>query len=142
ASIGCNIKLPKEQRENPYVDDFVTFRYFFVRKVMLVKYSYAFVCMPGGFGTMDELFEIAVLVQTGKVRNFPIILICKDYWQPLPDYIAGTFVSAATIDPLDLQRFYVTDSAQDACQRILDVATKQFGLAYRPGLDAVQRGKT
>jgi uncharacterized protein (TIGR00730 family) len=134
SSIGCNIKLPKEQSENPYVDQFVTFRYFFVRKVMLVKYSYAFVCMPGGFGTMDELFEIATLVQTGKVRNFPIILLGKDYWQPLIDYMRTTFVAEATIDPLDYERLYVTDSPSEATQRVVDVALKQFGLAYRTAL--------
>lgn len=133
-SIGCNIKLPQEQRENPYLDRFITFRHFFVRKVMLIKYSYAFVALPGGFGTMDEIFEIAVLVQTGKVRNFPIVLLGRDYWQPLIDYLRTTFVQAATIDPLDYERFYVTDSPHDAAQRVVDVALKQFGLAYRTAL--------
>ena len=78
-SIGCNIELPHEQRANPYVDRFITFRHFYVRKVMLVKYSYAFIALPGGFGTLDEMFEIATLVQTGKVREFPIVLMGREY---------------------------------------------------------------
>ncbi|MEZ0311995.1 MAG: TIGR00730 family Rossman fold protein [Myxococcota bacterium] len=141
ASWGCNIKLPREQQENPYVDRFITFRYFFVRKVMLVKYSYAFVCLPGGFGTLDELFEIAVLVQTGKVRNFPIVLMGRSYWEPLLAYIKGTFVAERTIDPLDLERFYVTDSATDAARHIVDVATRDLGLAYRKQLARAAKGK-
>ena len=141
ASWGCNIKLPREQKENPYLDRFVTFRYFFVRKVMLVRYSYAFVCLPGGFGTLDELFEIAVLVQTGKVRNFPIVLMGRAYWQPLLDYIKGTFVAEKTIDSIDLERFYLTDSAADAARHIVDVATRDLGLAYRKQLDKAAKGK-
>jgi uncharacterized protein (TIGR00730 family) len=74
-SVGCNIVLPEEQEPNPYLDRFVEFRYFFVRKVMLVKYSYAFVCMPGGFGTLDEIFETLTLIQTGKIRDFPVIIM-------------------------------------------------------------------
>ena len=86
-SIGCNIELPHEQRPNPYLDRFVTFRYFFVRKVMLVKYSVAFVVMPGGFGTLDELFEAATLVQTGKIAAFPIVLMGTAYWAPLLGFL-------------------------------------------------------
>src|SRR5581483_5005060 len=82
-SVGCNIELPHEQKPNPYLDLFVEFRYFFVRKVMLVKYSTAFVVMPGGFGTMDEIFETATLIQTGKIRGFPVVLMGKEYWAPL-----------------------------------------------------------
>src|SRR5689334_21070936 len=81
-SIGCNIKLPFEQAPNPYLDRFVTIKYFFVRKVMLLKYSYAFVVMPGGFGTMDELFEAMTLIQTKMVKDFPVVLMGKDYWLP------------------------------------------------------------
>jgi len=81
-SVGCNIELPHEQKPNPYLDLFVEFRYFFVRKVMLVKYSTAFVCMPGGFGTMDEIFETATLIQTGKILGFPLILVGREYWTP------------------------------------------------------------
>ena len=82
-SIGCNIRLPKEQQPNPYLDRWITFRYFFVRKVMLVKYSYAFITLPGGFGTLDEIFETATLIQTGKIREFPLVLMGREYWQPL-----------------------------------------------------------
>lgn len=138
-SLGCNIKLPREQQENPYVDRFITFRYFFVRKVMLVKYSYAFVCLPGGFGTLDELFEIAVLVQTGKVRNFPIVLMDKAYWEPLIAYMRDTFVPAKTIEPIDFERFYVTDSPQDAAAHIVDVATRELGLEYRAAMQRAPR---
>src|ERR1700685_4417701 len=82
-SVGCNIKLPKEQAPNPYLDRMVEFRYFFVRKLMLLKYSYAFVALPGGFGTLDEIFETLVLIQTGKVRSFPVVLLGKDFSSPL-----------------------------------------------------------
>lgn len=118
-SIGCNIKLPKEQKPNPYVDKWVEFHYFFVRKVMLVKYSYAFVCMPGGFGTLDELWEIATLVQTKKVHNFPIVLMGVAYWQPMIDFVEKTLVDAKTIDPADRKFLTVTDSPEEAMAAIL-----------------------
>src|SRR4030095_7052693 len=82
-SVGCNITLPNEQKPNAFVDRWVEFRYFFVRKVMLVKYSYAFVALPGGFGTLDELFEAATLIQTKKIEDFPLVLMGTDYWQPM-----------------------------------------------------------
>jgi hypothetical protein len=118
SSVGCNIRLPKEQQPNPYVDSFVEFNYFFVRKVMLVKYSYAFVCMPGGFGTLDELWEIATLVQTRKVQNFPIILMGKDYWSPMVEFVEKTLVEAKTIDPADRSLITVTDSPDEAIETI------------------------
>jgi uncharacterized protein (TIGR00730 family) len=118
ASLGCNIKLPKEQAPNPYVDRFVEFRYFFVRKVMLVKYSHAFVCMPGGFGTLDELWEIATLVQTRKVKHFPIILMGVEYWEPLVRFIRERLLPARTIDPEDVDLFTVTDSPDEAASQI------------------------
>lgn len=130
-SIGCNIELPHEQHGNPYLDRFVTFRYFFIRKLMLVKYSYAFVCAPGGFGTMDELFEIATLVQTGKVRNFPIVLLGRDYWSPLIAWMKETFVRESTIAAADYERFFCTDDPAEAAAHIVAVTTKDFGLAYR-----------
>ncbi len=129
-SLGCNIELPMEQHENPYLDRFVTFRYFFVRKVMLVKYSYAFIALPGGFGTMDEMFELAVLVQTKKIEDFPLVLIGRDYWSGLIDFIRNTMVKEATIDPADLDRIIVTDSPQEAVARIKEVTMSQFGLRY------------
>jgi uncharacterized protein (TIGR00730 family) len=130
-SVGCNIELPMEQKPNPYLDHWVTFRYFFVRKMMLAKYSYAFVGLPGGFGTLDEFFEIATLIQTGKVKEFPLVLMGRDYWQPLLDLL-GSMVRAGTIDQADLERIRVTDSADEAVQCIGEVGMKQFGLTYGP----------
>ncbi|HJS73286.1 MAG TPA: TIGR00730 family Rossman fold protein, partial [Vicinamibacteria bacterium] len=109
-SIGCNIQLPREQAPNPYLDLMVEFRYFFVRKVMLVKYSYAYVALPGGLGTMDEVFEAATLIQTGKMRDFPIVVMGKDYWEPLLSFLRDTMIPAGTIEPRDLDRIFVTDS--------------------------------
>ena len=129
-SIGCNIVLPEEQKPNAYVDHWVTFRYFFVRKVMLVKYSYAFIALPGGFGTMDEIFETATLIQTGKIREFPLVLMGKEYWAPLMEFMSERMVRARTIDAEDLQRITVTDSADEAVQLITDVAKRRFGLTY------------
>ncbi len=111
-SIGCNIQLPLEQQPNPYLDRWVTFRYFFVRKVMMLKYSYAFVIMPGGFGTLDELFETVTLIQTRKIESFPLILVGSEYWRPLLDFVRGTLVRAGTIAPEDLELLTPTDSAE------------------------------
>ncbi len=131
-SIGCNIVLPKEQKPNPYVDRWLEFRYFFVRKVMLVKYSYAFVVLPGGFGTMDEIFECATLIQTGKISNFPLILMGTDYWQPLHDLIYRDMVREATILPADAERLLFTDSPDEAMDRILPTAPRELGLVWEP----------
>jgi uncharacterized protein (TIGR00730 family) len=131
-SIGCNIVLPKEQKPNPYVDRWLEFRYFFVRKVMLVKYSYAFVVFPGGFGTMDEIFECATLIQTGKIRNFPLILMGTDYWRPLHEFVCRSMVGEATILPADCERLLFTDSLDEAMDRILSAATQEFGLVWQP----------
>ena len=128
-SIGCNIKLPQEQRPNSYLDTWIDFEHFFVRKVMLVKYSYAFVVMPGGFGTLDELFEVATLIQTGKLHDFPVVLMGHDYWQPLLDQIKRMVVEH-TIDPADLARFIVSDDPGEAVSAITDIAMKRFGLTY------------
>jgi len=130
-SIGCNIQLPKEQHPNPYLDRFVEFRYFFVRKVMLVKYSYAFVVLPGGFGTMDEIFETATLIQTGKVQHFPVILMGVDYWQPLIDFMRQRFVQYGTVDPADLDMFFLTDSVPDAIG-YLRRAVESLGIQWHP----------
>ncbi|HEV8150078.1 MAG TPA: TIGR00730 family Rossman fold protein [Gemmatimonadales bacterium] len=111
-SIGCNIRLPVEQRPNQYLDRWITFRYFFVRKVLLVKYSYAFVIMPGGFGTLDELFEAVTLIQTRKIESFPLILVGSEYWKPLLDFVQGTLVRAGTIAPEDLHLLTPTDSPE------------------------------
>jgi uncharacterized protein (TIGR00730 family) len=144
-SVGCNIILPQEQSPNPYLDLWVEFRYFFVRKVMLAKYSYAFVAMPGGFGTLDELFECATLIQTGKVRNFPLILMGIDYWQPLLDFMCHDMVREKTILPADCERILATDDPDEAMDRIMNAATGEFGLVWEPvprwyfGESAVQK---
>ncbi len=130
-SVGCNIRLPKEQTPNAYLDRFVEFRYFFVRKVMLVKYSYAFVAFPGGFGTMDELFEVATLVQTAKIQNFAVVLIGTEFWRPLIDYLRGTFVASGTIEQADLDLLHVTDSPLEAT-RIIREHLERDGVLARP----------
>ncbi len=132
ASVGANIVLPKEQRSNPYVDVWTDFDYLFVRKVMLVKYSYAFVVMPGGFGTLDEIFETATLIQTGIIRNFPVVIVGTAYWEPLLDFMRHTMVPEGTIDVTDLDRFLVTDSPDEAVQHILHRVIDRFGLAWQP----------
>ena len=131
-SVGCNIELPKEQAPNPYLDVWVTFKHFYVRKVMLVKYSYAFVAMPGGFGTLDEIFETVTLIQTGKIRDFPVVLFGAAYWSPLIEFIRGTLIPAKTIDAKDLDRVLVTDSIDQAVDHIRGVALGEFGLRYVP----------
>jgi len=131
ASIGCNITLPKEQQPNRYLDRWIEFRYFFVRKVMLVKYSYAFVALPGGFGTMDEVFETATLVQTGKIRDFPIVLMGVEYWQPLIDFLRGRMVRDGTIAPHDLDHLLLTDDPGEAVATIL-ARSGAFGLHWQP----------
>ncbi|NCC22401.1 MAG: TIGR00730 family Rossman fold protein [Alphaproteobacteria bacterium] len=117
-SIGCNIELPHEQFANPYLDLSIDFHYFFVRKVMLVKYSTAFVLMPGGFGTMDETFEIATLIQTGKVKNFPVVAMGRDYWEPLGPFINETMINHGTINPEDVNFVRITDDPEEALHLI------------------------
>ncbi|MGK2850036.1 MAG: TIGR00730 family Rossman fold protein [Candidatus Limnocylindrales bacterium] len=112
-SVGCNIELPHEQSLNAYVDLGVEFRYFFARKVMFVKYAVGFVILPGGFGTLDELFESLTLIQTGKVRHFPVILVGSAYWSGLLDWIRGTLLEAGTISPGDEGLFAVTDDPDE-----------------------------
>jgi uncharacterized protein (TIGR00730 family) len=133
-SVGCNIELPVEQLPNPYLDRWITFHYFFVRKLMLVKYSYAFIALPGGFGTLDELFETATLTQTKKIRDFPLVLMGRDYWQPLLDFFRDRLVAEQTIEAIDYQRILVTDSAEEAVSSITEIALGQFGLTYGPAL--------
>lgn len=127
-SVGCNITLPHEQGPNPYVDPWIEFRHFFVRKVMLVKYSYAFVALPGGFGTLDEMFETATLVQTGKIRDFPLILMGVDYWKPLHDALAASLLAHNAIAEEDLRRLVMTDDVGDAVECIRECARRRFGV--------------
>jgi len=131
-SIGCNIELPQEQKPNPYLDRWVTFRYFYVRKVMLVKYSYAFIALPGGFGTLDEVSEAATLIQTEKIADFPIVLMGADFWKPLLDFMRGTLVAEGTIDAVDMDQFFVTDSPEAAATHVREIGMKRFGLTYAP----------
>lgn len=125
-SIGCNIELPHEQTPNAYLDAMIQFRYFFVRKLMLIKYSYAFVVLPGGFGTMDELYEILTLIQTGKVQDFPVILMGSDYWQPMLQLLRS-MLEAGAIDAQDVERLIVTDDTQKVLDAVCACAVRQFG---------------
>ena len=136
SSIGCNIELPKEQRPNPYLDRWVTFRYFFVRKVMLVKYSVAFVVLPGGFGTMDEIFETITLIQTGKIHDFPVVLMGSEYWQPLFAFIRGRMLRDGMIEERDVERVLVTDSVDEAMSAI---ATANAPLVRRKWVGGARR---
>ncbi|GJM18514.1 MAG: hypothetical protein DHS20C14_07270 [Phycisphaeraceae bacterium] len=124
-SIGCNIQLPMEQDPNPYLDRFVEFRYFFVRKVMLVKYSDAFIVMPGGFGTLDEVFETAVLMQTGKIESFPVVLMGTDYWERPMEFIRTTMVEEGVISPGDPDLLKLTDDPEEAMAFIRAYAKKK-----------------
>jgi hypothetical protein len=129
-SVGCNIRLPLEQKPNPYLDTWIEFRYFFVRKVMLAKYSYAFIALPGGFGTLDEVFEIATLIQTGKVQSFPLILMGKDYWSPLMDFLRTRMLASGTIEARDIEMIVLTDSPDEAMAHIIRVVTDRFGFTW------------
>ena len=117
-SVGCTIILPHEQEPNPYLDRMVDFDYFFVRKVMLVKYSSGFVLMPGGFGTLDEIFETVTLVQTGKIRHFPIVAMGRDYWQRMLDFISETMFREGAAAEGEVGGFLVTDSVTEAVDHI------------------------
>jgi uncharacterized protein (TIGR00730 family) len=117
-SIGANIHLPQEQKPNAYLDKYVEFEHFFVRKVMLVKFSCSFVVMPGGFGTLDEIFETLTLMQTGKIDPFPLVCMGTDYWQPLREFLADSLVPARTIAPEDLNLIHFTDSCDEAVDYI------------------------
>jgi uncharacterized protein (TIGR00730 family) len=113
-SIGCNIELPHEQVLNPYLDLSIDFRYFFARKTMFVKYADAFVILPGGLGTLDELFEALTLIQTGKIRHFPVVLMGTAYWRGLVEWMRTTQVPAGTIAAADLELFRMTDDPAEA----------------------------
>jgi len=127
-SIGCNIVLPHEQKENPYVQRSVEFRYFFVRKTLLIKYSYGFVIMPGGWGTMDEMFEALTLIQTGKIKEFPVILYGKEYWKNLIELI-DDMAQTGTISSDDMSKYVlITDSVEDITNHLKKFSIQAFGL--------------
>ena len=130
-SLGVNIQLPSEQNPNRFLDRFVEFDHFFVRKVMLLKYSCAFVVMPGGFGTMDEVFETMTLMQTGKIVRFPVIAMGMDFWMPLTGFIAGSLLRAATIGADDMALVQVTDDPQEAVRKIRSTLAER-GIALTP----------
>lgn len=128
-SVGCNIELPFEQHPNPYLDTTVDIRYFFVRKVLLLKYSYGFVIMPGGFGTMDEMFEAITLIQTHKIDKFPIVLFQSDFHKELLEHIK-LMVEKGTISEHDEHLYLVTDNEEEAVEHIKTHTIKPFGLKH------------
>lgn len=133
-SVGCTIQLPMEQSTNPYVDLAVDFRYFFVRKVMLVKYSRAFVFLPGGFGTIDEVFETATLIQTAKIRGFPVVGLGREYWSAIEQTVNEAMVAGGTIDPIDTNLFRITDDPDEAVSFILSrLAAQPAAAGAGPG---------
>lgn len=124
-SIGLAIKLAFETDVNPYLDMHETFNFFFVRKVMLVKYAHAFIIMPGGFGTLDELFEALTLIQTGKVSNFPVILVGTEYWEPLMGFMKGTLLSEGMVKDKDFEDLHITDDPKEVA-KIIEKAWKKY----------------
>jgi uncharacterized protein (TIGR00730 family) len=128
-SVGCNITLSREQVPNAYLDRWVEFKYFMVRKFMLAKYSYGFVALPGGFGTLDELFGVLTLIQTGKMDNYPVVLMGIDYWRPLRALLEETLMPAKTIDPDDAALILYTDSPQEAADHLQARVAKSFGVS-------------
>ncbi len=132
-SVGLNIKLPFEQSHNPYLDRSVTMDYFFVRKTLLIKYSYGFIIMPGGFGTLDEMFEALTLIQTKKIKNFPIVVMGSEFWGEMRQFI-DAMLADGTISPEDLDLIKWTDSVDEAIAHLHEHAVKQFGLRLARGV--------
>lgn len=126
-SVGCNIILPFEQKPNPYLDKWVNIRYFFVRKVLLSKYSYCFVVLPGGYGTLDEFFEALTLIQTDSIKQFPVVLFGREYHSKLYDHLKH-LVEVGTIAVKDINLFLLTDNIEEAVSHIDKYAVKKFGL--------------
>ena len=135
-SVGCNIVLPHEQKPNPFLDKFVNIRYFFVRKILLTKYSYAYVVMPGGFGTMDELFEALTLIQTNFIKRFPVVLMDKNFYKQLAEQIDLMAVQG-TINEDDLKLLLYTDSVEEAIAHIEKNAVEQFNLRKKTPIKAI-----
>jgi uncharacterized protein (TIGR00730 family) len=134
-SVGCNIELPFEQGMNAYVETAVNFRYFFVRKTMFVKYAEAFIIFPGGFGTLDELFEALTLIQTGKIRNFPVILYGSDYWRGMLEWLRETMLQEGKVSAHDMDLLVVTDSPAEAVATIVKCYERQCA-----GVDSLSEG--
>ena len=131
ASVACNIELPHEQAANPYLDRYVNIKYFFVRKTLLIKYSYAFVICPGGFGTLDEFFEALTLIQTGKIERFPVVILVSDFYHHIKEHIE-LMVREKTISITDPQLLLITDSIDEAVNYIKEKSVKEFGLRLKP----------
>lgn len=130
-SIGCNIKLPFEQKPNPYMHKWLTFDYFFVRKVLLLKYSYGFVVLPGGAGTMDELFETLTLIQTATIRDFPIVIMGSDFYKPLQNLLQS-MIKEGTISEQDCRFLKFTDSKQEAVEHLRQYILQNFDISKKP----------
>ncbi|MDB5191096.1 MAG: Cytokinin riboside 5-monophosphate phosphoribohydrolase [Segetibacter sp.] len=130
-SVGCNIALPFEQKHNPYMHKWYTFKHFFVRKTLLIKYSYSFIIMPGGFGTMDEFFETLTLIQTKTIKSFPIVLYGRSYYQPLVDYM-GFLLKEGTVSENDLKLVILTDDIDEAINHIRTYITGNYTIQKRP----------
>jgi uncharacterized protein (TIGR00730 family) len=140
-SIGCNIELPFEQGSNPYLSRSLNFKFFFVRKTMFVKYATAFVVFPGGYGTLDELFEALTLIQTGKVRNFPVILFGSAYWAGLVEWLTRTVAEERKINPTDLLLFRVTDDPAEAARIVVEARKEKPGTKPLPRTAEHQIGR-
>lgn len=135
-SVGCNIELPFEQMPNPYLSKSLTFKYFMVRKTMFIKYSNAYVIFPGGFGTMDELFEALTLIQTKKIRNFPVVLFGSQYWRGMLAWLTSTMLNEKMISPEDLSLMHLTDSPKDAVDFI--ISTCDAGIDSHNGGEVIE----
>ena len=135
-SIGCNIELPFEQRPNSYQTLSLTFKYFFVRKMMFVKYSLAFVIFPGGFGTFDELFEALTLIQTRKIRNFPIVLFGTSYWKGLLEWLRDVVLPGGKIADQDMELFYITDSPAEVVEIVMRSQSSLAEIEFEPHINA------
>jgi uncharacterized protein (TIGR00730 family) len=129
-SVGCNIRLPQEQQPNRFLDRSVTCEHFFVRKVLLFKYSYAFIALPGGLGTIDELSEALTLIQTRKILRFPVVLVGTEYWSGLQQQL-DRMAAAGALDPDDLALLFITDSVDEALAHVRALAIERFGLVER-----------
>ncbi|HVS15756.1 MAG TPA: TIGR00730 family Rossman fold protein [Thermoanaerobaculia bacterium] len=142
ASVGCTIQLPFEDEGNPYLDLRIDFHYFFVRKLMLVKYSRGFVALPGGFGTLDELFEISTLIQTGRVHDLPVALMGRDYWAPLIEFTRERMVHQGTISHADVERWTITDDPDEVAAVLRAAALRHPRPRLRPSpwLGEARRG--
>jgi uncharacterized protein (TIGR00730 family) len=139
-SVGLNIELPMEQTPNPYQDVRVEFRYFFVRKLMFVKYAVAYVIFPGGFGTMDELFEALTLIQTKKIRSFPVVLVGKDYWQGMFDWLRTTMLAHGNISPEEIDLMHIVDEPDEVCSIINKRYKDRISGIHRDRRDKSRKG--